>query len=918
MTSAPDATPAEDLGPPGSLTLRVTSFVPDLPASSDHLAGHSAVARGLRATVEGEGAGLLAVVGGFGSGKSTVVELFQSRSGAEDAPDARVVIYDAWSHQADALRRSLLRFVLDALDPGETLAPNGTLAEARAAVGPPTSTTHTTARTHVGPWGLWAGLLAVLIPILVVFLAPAAQNTRYTLDGLSVVARSVDTHGLTALAVSLVVLVIAGAVALWSQKRVGSSGFTPDNERSGLFVQRVDTVDTVTSPAGEIDADAFERHFRAAVTAWMGAGEGRRLALVLDDLDRFPEADREKARAVLRSLHRVATGPAAVEGLWVIVPETPADPPKLTSVGDGTFTIERPGRDGDDWTDKLYLAQFFVPPALPAASASFLERLLDRAFPEHEPDERRAAARAWLWFGATSSPRRLVRFVNDLVALYRQHGDAHVPLRAQAAFLSTPSELALRLDDHERRRRETALGLGDWLAAAASLVYGLPPADALEILVRPRVSQAIASGYRGPVVKAAEAHPDAVLRVVEKEVHDLALGHAPHLLDHLAWLLGGLPEGPASTRAWDYLLREAPAVETWEDVGTDADSGRGVGLILSRAARTPHVLPALFRGLNAALTHPKERGREATAQQFDGDGDPVSGTLYPSDEDVERWATVVTNALASALGDGLDPTDLEGYRVPGGPGTYTHAVRAVAERGAPLDLLGFLRPEDPERVVAYLARAASASSQSAGLADTVQDLLAVHAPWDWTPLLDAIRQRLGSATNDPLLGQALSLGDAQEFVTTLLLLAHDPRSQVTEEASGVLRWCDHEGGLSHLAQIARVPEQRVPERGDLRDLVLAVSFPSTVSLALLLHADESLSSEAEEETGGTESEAKGREATAVLLEGDVVGTAGVARRLGLVDALRDRLPDAPETVQPRLRAILEATATAGEDEPQSL
>ena len=918
MTTAPDTAPAptRDQERMGVLALRTTSFVPDLPAPSDHLAGHSAVARGLRATVEGDGAGVLAVVGGFGSGKSTVVELFRSRPNTEDAPgtppDVRVVVYDAWSHQADVLRRSLLRVVLNALDPDGALP----LAEAHGAVGPPTSTTRTTTRTHVGPWGLWAGLLAASVPVLAVFLAPAAQSTRLTIDGLSVVARSVETHELTALAIFFCVLAVAGALA-WSRSSRRTLPFSPvpDDDALGLFVQRVDTVDTETSLAGEIDADTFERHLRTVVTVWMGSGEGRRLAPVLDDLDRFPEADREKARAVLRSLHRVATGPAAVEGLWVIVPETPPDPPKLTPVGDGTFAVERPGRDGDDWTDKLYLAQFFVPPALPAASASFLEGLLDRAFPEHAPEERGAAARAWLWFGTPSSPRRLVRFVNDLVALYRQHGDAHVPLRAQAAFLATPGELALRLDDHERRRRQTALDLDDWMAAAASLVYGLPPEDALEVLVRPRVFRAIASGDRAPAVEAAAAHPDAVFRVVEKEVHDLALGRAPHLLDHLAWLLGGLPDGPASTRAWDHLLREAPAVETWEDVGTDADSGRGVGLILSRAARTPHALPALFRGLNAALTHPKERGREVTTEQLDGDGDPVPGTLYPSEEDVERWAAVVTNALASALYNGLD---LTGYRVPGGPGTYTDAVRAVAKRSTSPDLIGLLRPEDPERVVAYLARAASAGSQSEGLADTVRNLLAVRTPWDWTPLLDAIRQRLESVTNAPLLGQALSLGDAQEFITTLLLLAHDPRSQVMEEAFGVLRWCDRGGGLFLLARIARVPEQRVPERGDLRDLVLAVGFPSTVSLAVLLHADESLSSDAEEEAGKAESEAKGQKAIAALLQGEVVGTAGVARRLGLVGALHDRLPNAPEAVQSRLRAVLEATATTDDDAPQSL
>src|SRR5690606_10999702 len=150
----------------------------------------------------------------------------------------------------------------------------------------------------------------------------------------------------------------------------------------------------------------------------------------------------------------------AIGGFWTVVPETQDSDEEET--------------EGEEWTDKLFLARFAVPPPLPAPSADYIEVLLGKAFPDHPDGDREAAARAWLWADQSPVPRRAIRFVNDLVALYRQHGDAPAPLAVQAAFLVTRSPL--NLPDDARYRLETALGIDDWLPLAAALQYGLPPA----------------------------------------------------------------------------------------------------------------------------------------------------------------------------------------------------------------------------------------------------------------------------------------------------------------------------------------------------------------------------------------------------------------------------------------------------------
>lgn len=824
-----------------------TKFLPDVPASDDRFDAHSGVAKALRETLVSPGSGLVELVGPFGSGKSTVVELIrpvelgaapqqgtvddasESEIGAAEGGHAekparldpathRVVVFDGWAHQADTLRRSLLAAVLREVDP------YGHLAGAQRAVGPPQLRADTVTWTTPGPWGLFAAALAFLLPIFVVFVTPAAQNIEVvTIEEGRYLARSVDTYVDPAVRLA-VAFVFVGFVLAFTASRPRTHLFSAapdDGPTARLITQHVESTHTETAPPGELDADTFETHLRAAARAWTRprapGGSLRALVLVIDDLDRFPDRDHDKAWAVLRSLHRLTSGPDRVEGLWVVVPNVPAPPAQAVRDGEGEYTIDNEDRrNALAWADKLFIAQFTVPPTLPSPTADHLESLLMQAFPRH-PDEIAAVARARLWYGSKPSPRDAVRFVNDLVALYRQHGDAPVPLRVQAAYL-TRQRAGAPLIPEDPTRLAAELDIPDWPLLVATLHHGLPPDRAAETYLADRLGLAVRDGDRPTVESALRISKRATIRLLHRTIASVRASQVALIHDNAAWTLDALPQEDFNTRlAWRHLDAEAARVKEWVDLSADGAGGRGLGAVLARAAtRNPDRLDSLFRAINRTLDSPLRRGGDP-GEGIGPDGLPLPGwSPIPTAADILSWVAVAVPALGEALRRHPEAGRLDDFRVPGGPDLYVKAIQTASEsvddtsapdpsedgegsvpdRNSVPSALRVLRPQAPlHEIVRHLASRCESYTGIEGVGQTVGGLVAVGVDWPWRLLVDVLRERIDTATGPKaVLGTLLSTGDAEGAVTALLHIAYRSRSGA-RHAAAALRDLDESGAL---------------------------------------------------------------------------------------------------------------------------
>ena len=102
-------------------------LIPDDPSEADEFAAgaHENVARAIAALIdEGDGGKVIGLEGWWGSGKSTVVRMISKYLTAPrpaGAPATRVLVFDAWAHQGDPLRRTFLESVIEDVRQAEWL-----------------------------------------------------------------------------------------------------------------------------------------------------------------------------------------------------------------------------------------------------------------------------------------------------------------------------------------------------------------------------------------------------------------------------------------------------------------------------------------------------------------------------------------------------------------------------------------------------------------------------------------------------------------------------------------------------------------------------------------------------------------------------------------------------------------------------
>jgi len=91
----------------------LTRLLADTPSSSDEFGSHKQVAKAIAEMIVSEDGGkCIGLEGSWGSGKSTVIKLLE-----KELPSStnRVVIIDAWAHEGDRLRRTVLERLIGSL-----------------------------------------------------------------------------------------------------------------------------------------------------------------------------------------------------------------------------------------------------------------------------------------------------------------------------------------------------------------------------------------------------------------------------------------------------------------------------------------------------------------------------------------------------------------------------------------------------------------------------------------------------------------------------------------------------------------------------------------------------------------------------------------------------------------------------------
>ena len=355
-----------------SARLCPTRTVDDAPASEDVFGSHAPIAAAVRELITTEPGGrTIGLEGGWGSGKSTVVRLLNDLL---DGSGTQLVVFDAWAHEGDPLRRSFLETLIRSVSAKRWIEeqPWGERCESLARR---RRVEHTRPVPRIERAAIIAGagaaLFAVLVPLSAALVEAGLSANRSWALGI----------GIAICAVLAALIAIGTAWLLYGRPRSAGGAFLSLFSVESVTESTRETIETPDPTSVE-----FESTFRDLMRQALSADPERRLVLVVDNLDRVSPDDARSIWATLQTFlhHSHDDREPWLDSLWVLLPY---DRDGIARLWDESATVvsdeTQPGAMlADSFIDKSIQVRFEVPLPLLSDWRAYLESTLRLALPD--------------------------------------------------------------------------------------------------------------------------------------------------------------------------------------------------------------------------------------------------------------------------------------------------------------------------------------------------------------------------------------------------------------------------------------------------------------------------------------------------------------------------------------------------------
>lgn len=494
------------------------NFLIDQPSEVDAFGPHSRVARSLAQLIRGSDAiNVIGLLGGWGSGKSTVIRQMRKELGPKDRKRLHVFTYDAWLHQNDQPRRAFIEELIEDLAASEVIvsADWETRRNELAGRAEAVETTTTRSFTETGKWIFLAlGFVPLGLGLLDYDLFEKSLGSNWSPLALSLLLVSLAF-------VSAPLLVVARFYWSWRPKpeswrnggwkRLKTKAFWTQHaevhaKKSVLALltnQTVDNIEHKTKISPNPTAIEFRNVFNDLLRAC--GQKQKRLVVVIDNLDRLAEPDAMKLWATIRSLflgNNLIFEKEKLRPPAIILPIDESAIARMFANAGGEEEESNVSPDrAESFIDKTFDITFQINEPVMSDWRQYLADKLRDAFGTRVTDE------DIYWTGkilesqgdpAAASkrltPRKLIKFVNAVGALIMQWDDGPIDFRAMAIYSAHRTTIATNVRHFVNLENPVFDAvLADWKRQVAAIHFGVEPDKAYQAMLAGPLRDAIAA-----------------------------------------------------------------------------------------------------------------------------------------------------------------------------------------------------------------------------------------------------------------------------------------------------------------------------------------------------------------------------------------------------------------------------------------
>ncbi len=346
------------------------------------------------------GVKLIGLDGPWGAGKSNLVKMV-----AENLKDSHHAFYfDAWGHQEDLQRRAFLEELMIDLSNHNLVEKEVWQDRIKSLLARQRETTTKTVPKISN--GVIVTLLIFLLTPITVEIAQLVENFLWALS----------------ISLSPIILgILAYMIASCKGKR-----FYSLHELYSLYSDQQVSNETYTTIS---EKEPTVREFQGWMKKLSTALNEKKLIIVFDNMDRLPP---EKVREVWSSIHTFFSE-ETYESIWVIVPFDRAHLENTFHNHNNNLTL-------DQFFAKTFSVIYRV--ALPVLTdwQGYFDVRFREAFDASEDEEFDFVRKVFDSFQVEITPRKIITFINELVALRLTMGE-RIPLRYIALFVLAKGEI---------------------------------------------------------------------------------------------------------------------------------------------------------------------------------------------------------------------------------------------------------------------------------------------------------------------------------------------------------------------------------------------------------------------------------------------------------------------------------------------